>query len=429
MAGGGPHRDDALQFAPERWGVLQAAAQELRYLRERGYALPSALKLVGDRYQLRERQRRALTRATSGAEGAQERAARRVRAPEHPPAALWVDGFNLIITLETALRGGLLVTTLEDTLRDLAGIHGAYRSSAVSSEALGLLASDQRARGWSLVPVRFLLDAPVSNTGRLAARIRAAAEEAGLPWEVEVVPDPDLVLKGTLPPGAVVVSADAPVLDACGPWLDWGGELIRGRIPAAWIVPVIPPSSAPGPLPARWETARFRLRPPRRADATWIYRDYAQDPEVTRFLTWAPHVTLGETEAFLAQVVGTWAGGAGPWVIEERASGQGLGMFDLRASGAQAELGYVLARAHWGRGVMSELVSACTERALAAGLVRVAAFVDVENGASARVLEKAGFCLEGTLRAYTCRVGARGGPRDTRLYARTSASGCAASGS
>lgn len=421
MAGGGPHGDDAALFAPTQLGLLQRAAEELGYLRTRGYALPSALKLVGDRYQLRERQRSALTRATSAAEGAAERAARRVRAPAPPPSALWVDGFNLIITLETALRGGVLVTTLDETLRDLAGIHGAYRPSPCTARALALLAVDLQARGWAGVPVRFLLDAPVSNTGRLAALIRAQASEAGLPWEVEVVPDPDLVLRGQLPPGALVVSGDAPVLDGCGPWLDWGGELVRDAIPEAWILPLVPSPSASSPLPPRWETERYLLRPPQAADAAWIFRDYAQDPEVTRFLTWAPHRAQSETEAFLARVLSGWAStGRGPYVIEASRSGRGLGMFELRIEGPQAELGYVIARAAWGQGVMTEVVGACAERSLSgpAALTRLSALVDLENGASARVLEKCGFRREGTLRGYTCRPGACQPPRDTHVYGR-----------
>lgn len=232
-------------FGPEALPLLQRAAEELAYLRRRGYPLPSALKLVGDRYQLRERQRHAITRATSAAGGEAERAERRVRAPAPPPRALWVDGFNVIITLETALKGGVLVSTLDDTLRDLASIHGAYRISPATSRALELLAGDLVRRGWERVPVRFLLDAPVSNTGRLSALIRARAQAAELPWEVEVVPDPDQNLRGPRPEGTLVASGDAPVLDACGPWLDWAGETITAEIPSAWRVSVVVPPKSP----------------------------------------------------------------------------------------------------------------------------------------------------------------------------------------
>ncbi|RMG08570.1 MAG: DUF434 domain-containing protein [Planctomycetota bacterium] len=239
MPGGGPHPRDRELFAPERLPTLRRAAEELRFLRERGYALPGALKLVGDRHQLRERQRLALSRATSEAQGVRERLARRVPEDAPPPPAVWVDGFNVVITLETALRGGVLVGTCEGGLRDLAGVHGTYRLSEVSARAIALAERRLAARGWRAVPTRWLLDAPVSNTGRLAARIRAHAREAGLDWSVEVVPDPDALLAAPAPPH-VAATSDAAVQDRCGPWIDLAAEAIRADLPGAWIVDLFP---------------------------------------------------------------------------------------------------------------------------------------------------------------------------------------------
>lgn len=241
MPGGGAHPDDAALFGPDQAPALRAAAAELRWLRDRGYALPGALKLVGDRHQLRDRQRQALARATSESPGAAARAAARVAAGAAPPPALEVDGLNVLITVETALRGGVLVTTVDGGLRDLAGVHGTYRPGPATDAALAAIADELAGRGWGAVPARWCLDAPVSNTGRLAGRLRAVAAARALPWTADVVPDADAaVLAG--PPGAVVASGDAPVLDRAAAagrgWLDLGAETVRGRVPAAWIVEV-----------------------------------------------------------------------------------------------------------------------------------------------------------------------------------------------
>jgi RimJ/RimL family protein N-acetyltransferase len=81
----------------------------------------------------------------------------------------------------------------------------------------------------------------------------------------------------------------------------------------------------------------------------------------------------------------------------------------------RAELGYVLARAHWGKGV----ATAAVKRTLATvfgeveGLESVEALVDVANPASQRVLEKAGFTREAVLRSY-CVV--KGRLRDMVIY-------------
>jgi hypothetical protein len=236
MPGGGPHPQDEVLFAADQVAALQVGAEELSYLRRRGYALPGALKLVGDRHQLRERQRQAILRATSRAATVDERVARRLPQGAPPPGVVAVDGFNAVITLETALNGGVLVTTLEGGLRDLAGVHGSYRISEVTNRAIELFAKGLEARGWTQVPVAFYLDAPVSNSGRLAAALRGFAEASSLPWTVTVVPDPDAVLAEL--EEAVVVTGDAVVLDRCQAWSDLAGEAVRAFVPDAWIVPV-----------------------------------------------------------------------------------------------------------------------------------------------------------------------------------------------
>ncbi len=235
MPGGGPHPKDRELFAEARLPALRAAAAELRFLRERGYALPSALKVVGDRHLLEHRQRTAIARATSEAQGAASRQQRQVPFGAPAPAALWVDGFNVVITVETALNGGVLVTTVDGGLRDLAGIHGTYRAGRATDRALAAVAAQLRARGWREVPTRWLLDAPVSNSGRLAARIRGVAEAEGLGWEAEVVPDPDALLIAVAG-GTVAATGDAPVQDRAARWVDLGSETVRAAAPDAWVV-------------------------------------------------------------------------------------------------------------------------------------------------------------------------------------------------
>lgn len=231
----GPHTRDPELFGPAALPALRTAAAELTWLRRRGYAPDSALKLVGDRHQLRERQRTALTRATSQAASAEARAARRA-APRAPaPARVLIDAFNQVITLETALAGGVLVTTLDGGLRDLAGLHGTWRRGAHTARALELLGAGLLDRGWARTPAVWLLDAPVSNSGRLAEAIRAAAQPHGLAWETQVVPDPDPLLAAAAP-DEVVASGDAPVLDRCPAWIDLAAECVRRALPDAWVI-------------------------------------------------------------------------------------------------------------------------------------------------------------------------------------------------
>ncbi|MEZ6185144.1 MAG: DUF434 domain-containing protein [Planctomycetota bacterium] len=233
MPGGGPHPRDPQDFAASQVDALRRATSELAYLRARGYALPGALKLVGDRYQLRERQRVALTRATSEAGGAARRRARRL-SPGQRPARLEVDGFNVWITIETGLQGGVLLRGVDGALRDLSGVHGTYRVDRATEQATRALAAAVRAQGWADVPLRALIDRPVSNSGRLAQHLRAFAAAEGLPWTAVVVPDADPVLAEAAPDGAVA-SSDAVVLDRTpAPWVDLPALALRHR--ATWVL-------------------------------------------------------------------------------------------------------------------------------------------------------------------------------------------------
>lgn len=173
--------------------------------------------------------------------------------------------------------------------------------------------------------------------------------------------------------------------------------------------------------PDRIETARLCLRRPVLDDAAEIFRRYAQDEEVTRYIVWKPHRSVDETRIFVARVMEAWASGTGhrSWVIETRDRPELLGMIGGFHDAYGLKIGYVLAKEHWGRGYMTEALRAVCDAALADPRIwRVWAVCDVENLASARVMEKAGMLLEGTLRKYLVHPNRSDVPRDCLCYAR-----------
>jgi RimJ/RimL family protein N-acetyltransferase len=157
--------------------------------------------------------------------------------------------------------------------------------------------------------------------------------------------------------------------------------------------------------PERIETERLILRKPRPEDAEAIFADYAQDPEVTRYLPWAPHTDLSQTRVFVHDCLSNWdTGDDFTWVITSRDDDQPIGALSLRVHGHKADIGYVLARSRWGRGLMPEAALAIVGWALGQPeIFRVWAVCDVANAASARVLEKCGMTCEGTLRRWMRR--------------------------
>jgi RimJ/RimL family protein N-acetyltransferase len=169
--------------------------------------------------------------------------------------------------------------------------------------------------------------------------------------------------------------------------------------------------------PETLETSRLHLRPPRLSDAERIFTAYAQDPMVTRYLTWRPHQSIEDTRQFLRFCEEEWQTDSSfPWVILRKQDGELLGMVHIFISGHKAELGYVLARPYWGRGIMTEAVQVVVDWALAhPQIYRVWAVCDVENVASARVMEKVGMEREGILRRWLKHPKSES-PRDCYCY-------------
>lgn len=174
-------------------------------------------------------------------------------------------------------------------------------------------------------------------------------------------------------------------------------------------------------LPVHFDTARLHLRPPVQQDADTIFAAYCQDSQVCRFMMWTPHRSVEVTRQFVDWCVGAWASGTiFPYMVTIQADGQVIGMLDARMSGHRLNIGYVLARAHWGQGYMPEAVRAVSDLALAQPAVfRVEATCDVDNLASARTLEKSGFAREGRLARYTVHPNVSPEPRDCWMFARS----------
>jgi len=173
-------------------------------------------------------------------------------------------------------------------------------------------------------------------------------------------------------------------------------------------------------LPEGFATPRLILRPIARGDALGIFAGYAQDPEVVRFLIWRPHQTLAETEAYIARCLAAPADKSRTYALSERTDGRVVGAFELRRPEPyRLDCGYVLARAHWGRGLMTEALSEVARWAMRQeDIWRIGAVCDVENLASARVMEKAGLEREGILRRWLVHPNLGPEPRDCFSYAK-----------
>jgi hypothetical protein len=225
----GPHPEDGRLFARQQWPLLREAIDDLCWLLDRGYPPESARKLVGDRYNLFARQRAAVERCACSAAVGEERRRRELRAEQLAGRTLWLDGYNVLITVEAALAGSVILAARDGCYRDLASMHGSYRKVSETRPALEFL-------GATLLPLgvsqcRWLLDRPVSNSGRLKKVIEELAAAGGWSWQVELVANPDAELIACR---EIVASADSAILDRCGAWFNLAAATVRQFVPQAY---------------------------------------------------------------------------------------------------------------------------------------------------------------------------------------------------
>jgi hypothetical protein len=233
----GRHPGDDRLFSPEQLPALRAATADLSWLMSRGYADPSALKLIGDRHALTARQRQAVARCACSDAARDLRKARRLTRAQLGGRALALDGLNCLITVESALAHGIVLRGRDGALRDLASVHGTYKQVAETAFSIDMIGRHLHGRGdmdpaHNVPDVRWYLDRPVANSGRLRALLLETAERRSWPWTVELVTNPDAVL---IEQDAVIGTSDAWILDRCAHSFDLLDSLLS------------PPASGPAP--------------------------------------------------------------------------------------------------------------------------------------------------------------------------------------
>jgi hypothetical protein len=144
---------------------------------------------------------------------------------------LWLDGYNVLTVLESALCGGVVLLGRDGCCRDIAGIHRRYRKVNETSPALRMVG--EIITGWGVTCCHWWLDKPVSNSGRLKTFIRETAGIAGWSMPVDLVFNPDKVLWES---EHVIASSDGVVLDRCRQWVNLTRSIIVECLPQARLV-------------------------------------------------------------------------------------------------------------------------------------------------------------------------------------------------
>jgi hypothetical protein len=189
---------------------------------DRGYPSASAIAFVCNHYRLEEEQRIVLARIVVPADLALQRMAKSLMLENLRGRAVFVDGYNALITAESLLAGCSAYLCDDGFIRDTRGYFRRYKSSTIAKNALieilDILADSNASR------VDILLDEQISHSGELACTIRLMMQERHLAGEVRCVRDADHQLKIC---GEVVASSDGNVIDAALNAIDLPAEIAR----------------------------------------------------------------------------------------------------------------------------------------------------------------------------------------------------------
>lgn len=154
-------------------------------------------------------------------------------------------------------------------------------------------------------------------------------------------------------------------------------------------------------------TDRLLLRKFQLDDADDMFKNWANDSEVTKFVSWKPHSCVEDTKEILEKWVNAYNDNIYNWTIELKEIGEVIGnicIVKLDEKNYSCEIGYCLSKIYWGKNITTESLKAVIDYLFSEiGFNRIVAQHDTNNAASGRVMLKSGMNYEGTQRQVQIR--------------------------
>ena len=200
---------------------LQRAAEEFRYLLNRGYSRKASLELVGNHYQLTADHRHLLHRGVFADLEARSRWRKKISAKDLFQKDLAIDGHNVLITIEAGLSGRPLILGDDGFIRDISGLSGRFKMTEITDNAIRLII--HALKNMKPRQTLFLFDAPISRSGKLAQEVRKQLRKENLPGDALAVKVPEKVLIGFQ---GVIATSDTAIIDQSKKLLDLAGHIL-----------------------------------------------------------------------------------------------------------------------------------------------------------------------------------------------------------
>jgi len=202
--------------------ALREAVKDLRHLLNRNYNRESTLKFVGDKHQLSREERLTLYRGVYDAQSVKRHQSKLIPTTAISGKTLAVDGYNILITVESLLSDKPLVLCDDGFIRDISAVHGKHKPTKKTVNALTIILNflnKNKAR-----KTLFFYDAQVSKSGELAALTRSLIKKSGLDGDAQAVKQADLA---TLKSSNIVASSDAVIIEKAKRVVDLAGEIAK----------------------------------------------------------------------------------------------------------------------------------------------------------------------------------------------------------
>ncbi len=202
---------------------LGEAVRDLRYLLNQGYPRSSAVNFVSNHYRLKLEERNLLARCVFSKQEVSEHLKKAVKIRSVRGKKLGVDGYNVLITVESIISGKRVIKCDDGYTRDLRAIFGKYRSTRATGRAISLLI-DRVGRAGPETAV-FFFDKQVSRSGELAALVRREMNLKGLKGTALAIVGVDMKLRAF----DVVASSDRAVIKRAGAIWDIPVEILNRK--------------------------------------------------------------------------------------------------------------------------------------------------------------------------------------------------------
>lgn len=199
---------------------LKLAELDLRFLLNRGYRKKVALQFVSNHYLLEKKERNYLSRLVFADVKVKERKKKRVQIDELPGKCLIIDGYNVLITVESILRSlkkpeennNNLVWSDDGFIRDVESVFGKYKIGPQTKPALKLIL--KHLKNYEVGKVKFFFDQQVSFSGKLAHIIQKNLSKYEIEGAVLLSKRVDHDLKTEVnKTGAIIATSDSAIID------------------------------------------------------------------------------------------------------------------------------------------------------------------------------------------------------------------------